>query len=307
MKIAVVHGGHSPEAEASTTNAISITQALIEAGHEARMVEFCPEALIHLPGTCDMVFVEAQGKYHGDGTCQAVCEFLRLPYTGTRAAEAAVINDKALSKLICSHLQCPTAPFVELTRADLACGNAMAQIEARVGFPAVAKPNTQGGSFGITHLRDASDVQALGEAFEIDDTIIVEKYLRGTFVTAAVIEVDGEIRVLPLLTADTDDDAPVKLFVGQFSISPADLPPAQSAHIEELSRTLFRGFRARGYARIDYIIEEETGIPHFLEINAIPGLRPKSFFPYAAELAGLDVRTIVAGIVREGHRHAEEK
>ncbi len=64
-------------------------------------------------------------------------------------------------------------------------------------------------------------------------------------------------------------------------------------------------FGARGYARIDYIVDEASGTPYFLEINAVPGLRGKSFFAAAAALAGYDLPSVCKILVEDAkNNHA---
>lgn len=306
MKIAVIHGGCSPEGAMSTKNAYAIAGALGHAGHSAQMVEFSQGGLPALASGYDMAFVAVQGKHHGDGTCQAVCACAKIPYTGTRAAAAAVINDKALCKILCVHHNIPTPPFLAMTEkafGSFAGGGKAAACE--VAFPAVAKPATQGGSLGIRYLGGPSDLPQAREAFAFDDEVIIEQYVPGTFVTASVLEVAGRPVVLPLLTAHTAGGGPLQLFGGNFCIEPAHLGRHLEKRVEELSLALFRIFKARGYARIDYMVEKTSHIPYFLEINAVPGLRAKSFFPTAAKLAGYDLPAVCNIIVeQEENRHA---
>jgi D-alanine-D-alanine ligase len=43
-----------------------------------------------------------------------------------------------------------------------------------------------------------------------------------------------------------------------------------------------------GITRSEYILV--NGIPHFLEMNTLPGFSPTSIFPQQAKYAGLDLR-----------------
>lgn len=301
MKIAVVYGGYSPESSASQENARAIALALHKAGHKATLLAFNENAASKLQAGYDLVFVATQGKYHGDGSCQAVCDLAGIPYTGTRAAAAALINDKALCKIVCAHAGLPTPPFLALRHSELrqwSKEKLERSIVQQIGFPAVAKPATQGGSYGIGYLARPADLPLVWEAFRLDDKVIVEKYIPGVFVTASLLEVQGAPLVLPLLTAKTRG-GPLQLFTGEFQIEPADFTPRLTKTLQDYSLRLFRLFEARGYARIDFMVEEETGVPWFLEINAVPGLRGKSFFPVAAELAGYDMQALCSTLVEE--------
>lgn len=308
MNIAILYGGTSPERDASEENARAIQKALAQRGHTSDMVEFSPDCISKLARPYDRAFIAAPGKHHGDGACQSLCELLRLPYTGTKAADAAVINNKVLCKKLCAYHGIPTARFFELEESGGGLPSQTAlhtRIAAAFGYPAVAKAATQGGSFGIVYLGSELDLPRVQRVFDCDDTGLAEEFLDGQFVTVGVLEEHGIPVALPALSAVTKSvKEPLQLFDKAFSIVSPTVSRAQEAKLRETALQIFRLFKARSYARIDFMFRKQDETPYFLEINAVPGLGPKSFFPEAAKRYGYDLPTLCSAILQEGERYA---
>ncbi len=304
VNIAVVHGGTSSESAISTKNALYIAQALKENKHNVRMMNFDETIYTNLQKSrTELVFVAVQGKYHGDGTLQAMCEHLKLPYTGSKATAAAVINDKCLCKKLCAYHGIRTPEYIYLNKETFfrtRKEELLDRIEAIMHYPIIAKAVTQGGSYGIEYIKSRDDYDKIGQTFEFDDEIILERFIKGSFVTTPILEIDQVPTALPILTGQNlvNDQEEVILFNKNFTVSEAELSHQQRKGLASTSIDIFQLLGAKNYARIDYMIEEQTGRPYFLEINAVPGLKPESFYPQAAELYGLTFRDLIETIVR---------
>jgi D-alanine-D-alanine ligase len=53
----------------------------------------------------------------------------------------------------------------------------------------------------------------------------------------------------------------------------------------------------RGFARVDLMVEDASGEPLVLEVNAIPGLTETSLLPMAAEATGISFDELIARIL----------
>lgn len=308
INIAVVHGGNSSESTISTKNAKHIATALVENGHTVSMIEFDENVYMNLKESkSQLVFIAVQGKYHGDGTLQAICEHLKLPYTGSKASAAAVINDKCVCKKICNYHGIKTPEFIYINKKDFFSvpkENFLEQIESRIKYPFVSKGIAQGGSFGIEYIESREDYEKIARTFEFDDEIIIERFIKGTFVTTPMLEIENKVVPLTTVSAENlvDEQEELLLFNKTFIVKDSHLEEGLKEKINNISIEVFNILSAKNYARIDYMIEDETGIPYFIEINAVPGLKPESFYPQAAKKYGINFNDLIEIIVENEFR-----
>jgi D-alanine-D-alanine ligase len=58
-----------------------------------------------------------------------------------------------------------------------------------------------------------------------------------------------------------------------------------------------RAIGCRGYSRVDFIIDE-SGAPHLLEVNTLPGMTATSLLPEIAKGVGISFPDLVEEILR---------
>jgi D-alanine-D-alanine ligase len=78
---------------------------------------------------------------------------------------------------------------------------------------------------------------------------------------------------------------------------PARLDPAVAAHIQDQARRAFRALKLRGYARIDFRLDDSGGC-FCLEANTLPGMTELSLIPQAAAAAGIAFPELCERIVQ---------
>jgi D-alanine--D-alanine ligase len=305
MKVAIIYGGTSSEAEVSTRNAFHVEKILSTLGHETELLHYdrdMPQKLCR--NRPEAAFVCVQGKGHGDGTVQAILDFFAIPYTGSRTLGAAIINDKIVSKELFEWAGIPTPPWQSLSAADYRAGNFDF---SRIGFPVVAKAPTQGGSYGIELIKSAEDIPKIESVFAYDDPVLIEKFIYGKFVTLGLLQRNGVLEVFPPVENVNDPPIPkseLSLFNSPFSYKPSNVPDHIKTALDAISRQVFATSRAKDYARVDFMVSEKEELPYVIEINAVPGLKQGSFFPYGASLHGLKeyefIETILQNAVIEG-------
>ena len=101
MRVAVICGGRSSEAEVSRTSGEQVLVALRARGHDAERVEADDELWDALRGgRFDCAFIALHGRFGEDGTVQGVCELLSIPFTGSGVLATALCLDKAMAKRV---------------------------------------------------------------------------------------------------------------------------------------------------------------------------------------------------------------
>ena len=259
----------------------------------------------------DIVYVCVQGKGHGDGTIQAILEHEGIPFTGSGAHAAALINDKIVSKLLFEQMGLPTPKWQTLAEEDYKNGRFDAEA---FGYPFVAKAPSEGGSFGIVLIQNKDELKKMEEVFAFETPILIEKFIPGDFYTVGILEQDEHLTVIPCVKGielyeeqENNDPNQLKVFTGEYTAKQPELPKQLIADMEEMAKTAFVGMGARGIARIDFMVSQREFQPYVLEINAVPGLKPKSLLPRAAKIAGISYKDLIEGILSEAWKKVETK
>lgn len=299
MRVGIVYGGTSEEAEASHKNALAIKVALRSRGYGVRMMEYGRDMVAALRReNIDIVYVCVQGKHHGDGTLQAMLDHERIPYTGSDAGAAMLINNKIWCKMLFDYYAIPTPRWRILHKDAWQQKEVFYELAEQVGYPFVAKAPTQGGSFGIELIESPKELYRVGKVFQYDDPILLEEFIAGKFYTVGVLEKEGRPEPLKCVegTAGISESGLI-LFTGDYGIARPELPENILLEMEELAGRIFRYTNARDMARVDFMVSEETKRPYVLEINAVPGLKRESLLPMEAGYCGIRYEDLVEGIL----------
>ena len=140
-------------------------------------------------------------------------------------------------------------------------------------------------------------VSALESASRYETTLMAERRIKGREMTVSVLggEVLPAVEIIPL-TGFYDYEN--KYQAGQTTeICPAPLTEEQVRALESATRRGFEALRLRGYARFDFILDENN-IPWCLEANTLPGMTPTSLLPQAAAAVGISYDDLCERMVR---------
>ena len=253
------------------------------------VMELCREA--------DAVFIALHGDVGENGQLQALLDMEGIPYTGSGYAGSLLAMDKDLTKQILTRAGVVNAPWVycDLTRGVEALAD---QIEAELGYPLVIKPCSGGSSVGVSMPENRAElVAAMEAASRYETTLMAERRILGREMTVSVLggEVLPAVEIIPL---SGFYDYENKYQAGQTTeLCPAPLTKAQADVLAEATRRGFEALRLRGYARFDFILDDND-IPWCLEANTLPGMTPTSLLPQAAAAVGIDYDELCERMVR---------
>jgi D-alanine-D-alanine ligase len=244
----------------------------------------------------DIVLNGLHGGIGEDGTVQALLDLLGIPYTGSGAAASALAMDKYRSKRLAEPAGVPVADGILVRREQAA--SVAALVRERLSLPVVVKPNNQGSSVGLTVVDALADLYPAAErAFQVSDDILIEAYVAGREITAAVLE--GE--QLPLLEIRPQSGLYDYFHKYQSGASeylvPAPVEDAVAAAVAESARRAFDVLGCRVYGRADFRLGKD-GRHCFLEVNTLPGMTSTSLVPKAARKAGIEYPELVDRILQ---------
>jgi D-alanine-D-alanine ligase len=248
---------------------------------------------VALPIQLDVVFPVIHGWGGEDGRIQAFLELAGIPFVGAGVAGSAVAMDKGLARSILERERVPMAPWRCLTAVEIgrAAGRIGEELMVAPGFPLFVKPANGGSSVGISRVEHPGDLaSALELALAHDTRVVVEQALDAREIECAVLgnsrpEAAEPGEVVPGAEFYTYDD---KYHDGRAKLHiPADLPEDTMNRIRSLALQVFRCLDLSGMARIDFLIDRQSGVVYFNEANTIPGFTPISMYAKLWEAAGL--------------------
>lgn len=293
-RIALVYGGNSREREISIKSGKAVEDAIKSLGYEYAVFDpadgkkFIDDIYSYKP---DLAFLVLHGKGGEDGIVQAILEFLNIPYTGSDHTTSAIAIDKFLTKLILKNFNI-NVPDAEVfyKREDA--------IKFKPDFPVVVKAATEGSSIGVYIVNNLDEYQsAVNEVFEIDEKLIVERYIRGRELTVGIV--DGKVYdIVEVKVLDGFYDFNNK-YVGKNTIyeCPAKLEADLYSQIQEIGLNVYKVLNCKGAARVDIILSDDN-IPYVLEINTIPGMTQRSLLPKAAAVSNVSFNQLVDSIIK---------
>jgi len=259
-------------------------------------------------GDIDVAFPILHGPFGEDGTIQGLIELVALPYVGNGVLASALGMDKHFTKTVLQGAGVAVAPWVTVSRADLARDPELWQRRIHaLGLPAFVKPARAGSSVGVSKVKDWVELDAaLDVAFAEDHTVLIEPAIVGREVECAVLQgrdngptrvsVAGEIVFTGREFYDFDAkymDAP-----GIELVCPADLQPGELDEMQRIAARAFEAIGGRGLARVDFFF---TGTEFIVnEINTMPGFTPISMFPACWLASGLSYPDLITELIELG-------
>jgi D-alanine--D-alanine ligase len=251
------------------------------------------------------VFLCVQGKGHGDGTLQAMLDFLGIPYTGSHTLAAALINDKIVCKELFAYHGIRTPAWQVLSASDYKSGR---YDFSSIGFPFVAKAPAQGGSYGLELIMSAAETRKIENVFAYDDPVFIEQYIPGSFATVGLLQTKNGLITLPcvdVVNTETSGETELITINRPYIVRQGVISEISAGEMVSLSRKVFQATRAKGYGRVDAMISAKDALPYILEINAVPGLKPLSLYPQAAARMGLDYDGMIETILLDAFAPGE--
>ena len=287
MRIVVLAGGDSTEREISLISGRQVMEALREAGHEVVFVDpgsdFLSSGVLSACRDADMVFLALHGQNGEDGKIQAAFDLAGIPYTGSGPLGSALAMDKDVSKSLLRQGGVPTADWKTLRKGE----EAGLPEEYGLSWPVVVKVAGGGSSVGvyICHCEDEYR-DALRNAFDLEDTVLVEAYIRGREFSVGLLE-GRALPVIEIAPKEGFYDYRNKYTPGStVETCPAEIPDECRDRMQRFAERAYQVLRLGGYGRIDFMMDEEGGI-FCLEANTLPGMTPTSLLPQEAKAAGL--------------------
>jgi len=292
-----------------------IFEALEKLGHEPfyQVLDGTPQCLNALSKCeADLIFNLTE-SFAGDDTKEmhvaAYLDLLGMRYTGAGPHASFLAQDKALAKKMFAFHGIRTPYFATSYRGSIEHAH-------DISFPLIVKPLSEDGSIGINSNAVVETVKELMERVqyiqdEFDSPAIIEEYIEGREIYAAILGSYEYAQPLPLVELDFS-----KLPKGTPKIASYDVKFEKDAEaykltksnvaedldqetIDRLNETALAAHRAvklRDYGRIDMRLSPK-GEVYVLEANPNPWLSSKQEFAMAAKASGRSYTQLIGEIV----------
>jgi D-alanine-D-alanine ligase len=260
----------------------------------------------------DVIFPVLHGSYGEDGTMQGLFELTDIAYVGAGVLGSAAGMDKALFKDVMTANQIPVVPSILILKSELDDIKAVLNRVDQFGqFPVFVKPANMGSSVGVSKCQDLEEAwDGIQSAARFDRRILVEKGIDAREIEISVlgndfprVSVAGEIRPTAEFysyEAKYHDDS-------SELIIPAPLSDDELEKVQEYARKAYQAIDCAGMARVDFLMDKESGAIYLNELNTIPGFTPISMYPKLWEAAGLSYRELIDELIQLAIDRKREK
>ncbi len=294
MRVGVIMGGASSEREISLLTGKEMIENLNKDKYEIIKIEInSRKELIEKvqKEKIDFALLALHGKFGEDGGAQAVLESLNVPYSGSGMAASSLCMDKDISKRLMNTEGINTPSWTTIKKHQ----EVDYKLIEKIGYPVVVKPVSGGSSLGTFIVKSDKEVMdAILNAFDYDEEVMVEKYINGTEITCSMLA--GELLPVILIKPGSEFfDYKSKYEDKGSEETIIELDEELKTKVDRLCRKCWSLFKCQVYARIDIIIKEDE--PFVLEINTLPGMTKNSLLPKSARAYNMSFQELLDKII----------
>ncbi|MCD7934374.1 MAG: D-alanine--D-alanine ligase [Oscillospiraceae bacterium] len=337
MNIVVLCGGLSNERDVSLSTGTGAARALLENGHRVALLDLylgCPELpddmeaafsfsgdahgaavgerlpdlaqlkalrpdsavrvgpnVLTLCRAADIVFLALHGEEGENGKIQAMLDLYGVRYTGSGYLGSVLAMNKGLTKTLLRAHGLAAPEGILLHRGEV-------PTPGSVRFPCIVKPCSGGSSVGTSIVEGlAAFSTALETAFQYEEQVIVERYIRGRELTVGVMD-GSAMPVIEIIPRRGFYDYRNKYQPGATEeLCPAPIGTAATARAQHIAEQVRAALQIDAYCRVDLLWDTEWDEMFCLEANTLPGMTPTSLIPRMAAAEGMSYAALCEKII----------
>lgn len=300
IKLALLSGGVSSERQVSLNSGKQVFKALDKDKYEISFYDpkIDLKQLVIDSDKIDVALIILHGPFGEDGTIQGLLDLLNIPYQGAGVLGSSVAMNKLISKHLYEKKAIPTPSYFSFSINEYID---LSLIIEKLGLPLVVKPTCAGSSQGMSLVKNELEFkEAISLGFKNDDTIIIEKYIKGVEITCGVLGND-KIFALPIIEIVPDKEYEYFDYEAKYKqgatreICPARIDKSIADQVQKFAIQAHKALFLKGYSRTDMIIDD--GKIFVLETNTIPGMTKTSLYPQSAEKAGYSFTALLDELI----------
>ena len=236
----------------------------------------------------DVAFPVVHGTNVEDGAFQGYLKTMGIPFVGCDVTASAIGMDKYIMKTVLKESNVPVLDAQLYTLSAYSkIETLLDDVEEKLGYPVIVKPVNLGSSVGISVAKNRTELtNSIDDAFKYATKVLVEHAITnlreincsvlGDENEAIASECEEPMHTKDILSYEDKyvSNAKGSGSKGMASVArkiPADLSPEKREEVRSLAVKSFQALGCNGVARIDFMIDEDSGKLYFNEINTIPG------------------------------------
>jgi len=260
------------------------------------------ETLQHLQDF-DVFFPVLHGTFGEDGTIQGLFEMANVAYVGAGVVGSSVGMDKGVFKAVMQANAIPVVESVVVLRSEFEEGmeQVLDRIEAMSAYPIFVKPANMGSSVGVSKCHNRSDlIEALMEAARFDRRVLAE---RGVVAREIEISVLGNDSPRASIPGEIRPTAEFYSYEAKYhderseAFIPADIPAEIGEAMRAAAVRAYQAIDCAGMARVDFLLDKESGEFYLNELNTLPGFTQISMYPKLWQASGLSYPELVDRLI----------
>ncbi|MCJ7700584.1 MAG: D-alanine--D-alanine ligase, partial [Anaerolineales bacterium] len=231
-------------------------------------------------------------------------EMAGVAYVGAGVLGSSVGMDKGVFKDVMRANQIPVIAGEIILRSELSenSEDLISRLEGIGPYPLFTKPANMGSSVGVTKCRSRSDLfEGLMEAARYDRRILVERGINPREIEISVLGNDKPVASVPGEICPAADfysyeakyhDAGSELFI------PADIPQGLADEMRAVAVKAYQLIDCAGMARVDFMIDNDSGAYYLNEVNTIPGFTQISMYPKLWKASGVPYPALIDKLIQ---------
>lgn len=245
----------------------------------------------------DFAYITIHGTPGENGLLQGYFEMLQIPYSSCNTLTSALTFNKYTCAQFLKSQGIMVPDAIRIHKGEKVNTE---EIIDQLGLPVFVKPNDCGSSFGITKVKEASQMHtAIAKALDEGNEVVIERFIPGVEVTCGCYKTAGKEVMLPLTEVVTENeffDYGAKYNGESQEITPARITVELTEWVQRETSRIYDMIGAKGIIRVDYIIPSDN-LPVMLEVNTTPGMTAASFIPQQVRAARLDIKDVMTDII----------
>jgi len=321
IKVALLAGGNSGEYEISLKTAANIQHQLDVAQFETYLIVVKEKDWVFTDsnGECfdvnkndfsihvhnkhivfDVAFIAIHGDPGENGKLQGYFEMMQIPFTGCDSFCSALTFNKYFCNVAVEKCGVPISFSQHFYKDDIILYD---KVMDDCGVPCFVKPCNSGSSVGVAKAHNREElVAAVASAFEVDNQVMIERFIPGRELTCGVTMWHGNVKALAVTEIKSKKeyyDFEAKYTPGFLElVTPAEIEKDIEEKIKNFSALIYKKLGCKGVVRIDFILNPENE-PVFLEINTIPGQTAMSIIPKQLAYNNISLSEFYANLILE--------